>query len=152
MLFLYNYRLTLLTTSHNPDKSCSRPCLRSLGTTHHPLSMRTRRWTHKVISLLINAATRSNGPRAYTASTSALGVCKVLLGRTVTSCASLCKEGLQQLSLGKAESRENGKEKNERHKPQSNLAQGCALAMACTFMWVVQYGLTLIAHGVHDPP
>ena len=59
-------------------------------------------------------------------------------------------EGALQSSPVKAESREAGKEKHERHELQSNRAQGCALAITNTR--VVRYGLTLMAHGVHNPP
>jgi hypothetical protein len=70
-------------------------------------------------------------------------------GNTLAS-RSLKGEGALQSSPVKAESREEEKEKHERHELQSNLAQGCALAI--TNARAVRYGLTLMAHGVHNPP
>jgi hypothetical protein len=75
--------------------------------------------------------------------------CIAMLGRSLASVYLKCEEA-RKISPKKAECRGTGKEKNERHEHQSNLAQVCAITMAST--QVVQDGLTLMAHGVHDPP
>ena len=72
-----------------------------------------------------------------------------MLGRSVAS-GSLRDEEALPIPPAKAEGREHGKEKNERHEHQSNMARGYALATASTRM--VRYGKTLMTHGVHDPP
>jgi hypothetical protein len=70
--------------------------------------------------------------------------------REISHFRSLKSGEVLQIPLTKAEGRNHGKEKHERHGHQSNAARGCTVAIPSTE--VVRYGLTLMTHGVQQPP
>jgi len=70
--------------------------------------------------------------------------------REISYFRSLKSGEVLQIPLAKAEGRNHGKEKHERHEHQSNSARRCTVTMPSTE--VVRYGLTLMTHGVQHPP